>query len=177
MVNLKKKGHLWLGLLIFGSVVFSVNAADMEIKISNPRPTCSLTFDGKDTLTYLLGTMARGVEMRHAPFTLGISCKGSSVIKTALTARNRTGTLQSGDDSVMMRVDNQDVSNGTLLWLEASGGQRVKLSGMTNDAFCVRNDTSESLPNICQLRPVTNVPAGSPEGNIDVTILFDVVYL
>lgn len=146
----------------------------IPLTITNPQPTCNLTFNnGSSTLTYQLGTLGRGDEIRHPPFTVNVNCADSTVVKTALTARNTTGTLQSGNDSVMMRVNGQTSTNGPLFWLE-SGGQRVKLTGQ--DTFCNRNDTSVSTPNVCQLRPVTNVPAQSPEGNIDVTVVFDVEY-
>ncbi|ELK7830496.1 hypothetical protein Q6O47_004556, partial [Salmonella enterica] len=105
------------------------------------------------------------------PFTVTVDCRGSTAVKTALTARSTTGTLQGGSDSVMMRVNGQASTNGPLFWLE-NGGQRVKLTGAKSDAFCI----SPTAPNRCELRPVTDIPANSPEGNIDATVVFDVVY-
>ncbi len=171
-------GGVLAGGLLLPLMVEAASTATLTIPITiiNSQPTCNLTFDnGSSTLTYQLGTLGRGDEIRHAPFTVNVSCEGNTAVKTALTARNTTGTLQGGNDSVMMRVNGQASTNGPLFWLE-NGGQRVKLTGLESDAFCNRNDTSASTPNACQLRPVTNVPVTSPEGDIDVTIVFDVIY-
>ncbi|EEA3913852.1 hypothetical protein GJY24_23610, partial [Salmonella enterica] len=76
-----------------------------------------------------------------------------------------------GDSSVViMRMNGQPSNNGPLFWLE-NGSKRVKLTGKDDDAFCI-----SPSPNNCELRPVTDIPANSPEGNIDVTVVFDVVY-
>ncbi|EHI7423306.1 hypothetical protein QB781_003900 [Salmonella enterica] len=176
MRNLKYKGCFWLWLLICSGAVLPASAATLQVQVSNPRPTCEISFDGKDSLTYPIGTIARNSVMKHMPFTLRIDCKGTSAIKTALTARNVTGSLQGGDDSVMMLVEGQTVANAPLLWLEKSNNQRVKLTGLQSDAFCSRSDTSASVPNICQLKPVTSVAPNSPTGNIAVTVLFDIFY-
>ncbi|HHN6510721.1 TPA: hypothetical protein ACP7R6_004745, partial [Escherichia coli] len=120
---------------------------------------------------YQLGAMSKGSRIQHRPFTVTVDCRGSTAVKTAVTARSTTGTLQGGGDSVMMRVNGQASTNGPLFWLE-NGGKRVKLTGSDSDAFCL----SATSPNVCPLRPVTDIPANSPEGNIDVTVVFDVVY-
>lgn len=146
----------------------------IPITITNNQPTCNLTFDnGANSMNYPLGTMTKGTKMQHKTFTVNVDCAGNTTVKTALTARNNTGTRQSGDDTVMMQVNGMNVTGGPLFWLE-NGSDRVKLTGNDSDSFCT--STSTTFPRKCQLRPVTDIPASSPEGSIDVTMVFNVVY-
>ncbi|HGE5896221.1 TPA: hypothetical protein ACGGRP_004353 [Escherichia coli] len=170
------KRHIRAGMLASGLLLPLVAGAvtsgtiNIPFTLTNPQPTCNLTFDnGSDTLRYQLGIMNRGTRMKHPAFTVSVNCTGNAP-KTALTARNTTGTRQ-GSDSVIMRVNSQTSGNGPLFWLENSG-QRVKLTGAESDAFC----TATISPNVCRLDPVVDIPVNSPEGNIDVTVVFDVVY-
>ncbi|EIZ2898916.1 hypothetical protein MO016_004532 [Salmonella enterica] len=170
--------HMRAGMLAAGLLLPLVAGAAtsggmlIPFEINNPQQTCDLTFDnGSTMMTYQLGAMSKGSRIQHRPFTVTVDCRGSMAVKTALTARSTTGTLQGGSDSVMMRVNGQASTNGPLFWLE-NGGQRVKLTGAKSDAFCI----SPTAPNRCELRPVTDIPANSPEGNIDATVVFDVVY-
>ncbi|MEG2566758.1 MAG: hypothetical protein RSA84_11175 [Acinetobacter sp.] len=174
--------RIWAGILA-GGLMFPwlVEAEDtatvtIPFTIVNPMPTCDLTFDGKPTLTYVLGTMSPGTDMRHMPFTVSVNCHGKQIINTALTARNINGTLQSGDDSVKMRVNDRDEPDGPVFWLTGPDDQRVKLTGREGDAFCAKNKTSAGTPNTCQLSPFTSIPAQSPQGLINVTIRFDIIY-
>ncbi|ECM5781376.1 hypothetical protein YD21_15345 [Salmonella enterica subsp. enterica serovar Typhimurium] len=173
------KRHVCAGALVTGLLFpLATEAASKEnitipFTLTNPQQTCKLTFDnGGNTMNYQLGVMNKGVRMQHRPFTVKVGCGQSTVVKTALTARNTTGTLQGGGDSsvVIMRMNGQPSNNGPLFWLE-NGSKRVKLTGKDDDAFCI-----SPSPNNCELRPVTDIPANSPEGNIDVTVVFDVVY-
>lgn len=171
------KQHMRAGILASGLLLpLVVSAATsgtitIPFTLTNPQQTCNLTFDnGSTMMTYQLGAMNKGSRMEHSPFNVKVDCTGGTP-KTAITARNTTGTLLSGSDSVMMRVNGQASTNGPLFWLE-NGGQRVKLTGSDSDAFC----SSATSPSVCQLRPVTDIPANSPEGKIDVTVVFDVVY-
>ena len=107
--------------------------------------------------------------MEHRPFTVNVNCTGNTAVKTALTARNTTGTLQTGNDSITMLVNGQALANAPLFWLE-NNGARVKLTG--NDVFCIATNT----PNVCQLRPITDIPTNSPEGDIEATLVFNVTY-
>ncbi|ECD5989907.1 hypothetical protein E2H14_24630, partial [Salmonella enterica subsp. enterica serovar Muenchen] len=147
---------------------------NIPFTLNNPQQTCDLTFDnGSTMMTYQLGAMDKGTQKRHQPFNINVICSGNgSLPKTALTVRNTTGIRQNGNDSVMMRVNGQQSTNGPLFWLE-NAGWRLKLTGAKSDAFC----GATAPRRVCQLRPVTSIPANSNEGNIDVTVVFDVVYL
>lgn len=171
------KRHIRAGMLASGLLLpLVVSAAtsgtiNIPFTLTNPQPTCNLTFDnGSTMMAYQLGAMNKGSRVEHHPFNVKVACTGGTP-KTAITARNTTGTLQPGSDSVMMQVDGLPSTNGPLFWLE-NGGQRVKLTGSDSDAFC----SSATSPGVCQLRPVTDIPANSPEGKIDVTVVFDVTY-
>lgn len=173
-----KKRYMCSGVLVTSlllplaaGAVSSSGTINIPFTITNPQQTCNLTFDNNaTTMNYQLGAMNKGSRMEHRPFSVKVTCVGGTP-KTAITARNTTGTRQSGDDSVIMRVNGQASSNGPLFWLENSG-HKVKLTGSANDAFC----SSADSPNNCQIRPVTDIPANSPVGNIDVTVVFDVTY-
>lgn len=64
----------------------------IPFEINNPQQTCDLTFDnGSTMMTYQLGAMSKGSRIQHRPFTVTVDCRGSTAVKTALTAREHHG--------------------------------------------------------------------------------------
>ncbi|EKN4715477.1 hypothetical protein FG465_004259 [Yersinia enterocolitica] len=165
-------GILFLGVVLLPVVQAATSGtAQIQVTLLNKQPTCALSFNnGFNSFTYNLGSLSQG-EVRHTSFTVNIACEGNTPVKTAVTAKNMSGTLQGGD-TLIMRTG----YTGPLLWLEVGGMQKVKLSGLDRDAFCVKANTSLSTPNICTLVPVTKVSASDTPGNVSATIRFEVVY-
>lgn len=182
----QNKRYLWPGILLCGCMTFQAGAVDVEFQMAYTQPTCNLTFDGgKSSLEYPLGTISSGTQKdNYVPFTINVDCQGNRAVKTAVTAKVIPGgngynsVLQPGNDSVRMQVAGaQGVdSNSPELWLLTEAGQRVKLTGLENDAFCTKGDTAAATPNTCKLKPVVTVPAQSPTGDFGATMQFNVVY-
>ncbi|MBJ9214358.1 hypothetical protein I5481_21020 [Citrobacter freundii] len=152
--------------------------ATIQVTINNPSPTCKLALNGQSTLNYALGTMSPGSRMTHQPFVVQVECLNGAV-KTAITAKPGPGNaVLNGDDSVRMQVAGTASvdSNSPQLWLQTDDGKRVKLTGQESDAFCTKVETSATMPNVCRLTPVTDIPAQSPSGNFGATMLIEVVY-
>lgn len=176
------KRYFRLGILLCGCIAFHAGAVDVSFNMRYTLPTCNLTFDGgKSSLIYFLGTMSRNEQKEHQPFTVNVDCLGNTEVKTAITAKAITGlnsVLQPGNDSVRMQVaGTQGVDNNSPeLWLLTDAGTRVKLTGLENDAFCTKGDTTVSAPNTCKLTPVTAIPAQSATGGFGVTMQFNVEY-
>lgn len=179
------KRYLWPGILLCGCMTFQASAADVEFQMVYTQPTCSLTFDGgKSSLDYSLGTISSGKQENHVPFTVNVDCQGNTAVKTAITAKVIPGgngfnsVLQPGNDSVRMQVAGTPGvdNNSPELWLLTEAGQRVKLTGLGNDAFCVKGNTTTAAPNTCKLTPVTATPAQSAAGDFGVTMQFNVEY-
>lgn len=164
-----------VGFIFFNRAIYAAKTEQIQIPftLTNPQKTCELTFDnGSTTLNYSLGTMIKGSLIQYPEFTINVDCSGSG-LKTSLTAKNTTGVLQSGNDSVMMRVNELNSAHGPVLWLENNNdSQRVMLSGQDQDAFCIATAQRHQ----CQLRPVIKIPENSPEGGVDVTLIFNVIY-
>ena len=149
----------------------------IPVRITNPHPTCDLKLNGQNaSLSYELGTMAPGTKMVHPAFKASVECPGSIPVKTAITATLVSGgTVQRGDEDI--RLDIGGVSGNTpLLWLQTGAGQKVKFTGLDKDAFCVKADTTQAQPNVCPLRPVTDIPSQSPQGDFNASVQLTVVY-
>jgi type 1 fimbria pilin len=181
MMKVKSVWSLWTGMLLSVGVAFHAGASDVVISMKNTQPTCGLTLNGQSTLNYVLGTMTPGSRMKHKAFAVQVTCPGNGTVKTAITAKPGPGgnaVLQQGDDSVRMQVAGTAGVDGNSpqLWLQTEDGKRVKLTGLESDAFCTKVDTSATMPNVCRLTPVTDIPAQSASGNFGATMLIEVVY-
>lgn len=181
MMKVKSVWSLWPGALLSIGIAFHVGASDVVISMKNAQPTCELTLNGQSTLNYVLGTMSPGSQLKHQPFAVRVACPGNNTVKTAITAKPGPGgnaVLQQGDDSVRMQVTGTASVDGNspLLWLQTDDGKRVKLTGLERDAFCTKVDTSSTMPNVCSLTPVTDIPLQSASGNFGATMLINVVY-
>lgn len=151
----------------------------IPVTITNALPTCDLKLNGQNTpLNYELGKMAPGTMMVHPAFTASIECQGNTPVKTAITAALVSGgSVQNGDENIRLNVGNISAgSNTPLLWLQTASGGKVKFTGQEKDAFCVKADTTQAQPNVCLLRPVTDIPAQSPEGDLNASVQLTVVY-
>ncbi|EPH4539571.1 hypothetical protein ACS106_004372 [Escherichia coli] len=151
----------------------------IPVTITNTRPTCDLKLNGQNTtLNYELGKMAPGTMMVHPAFTASIECPGNTPIKTAITAALVSGgSVQNGDENIRLNVGNVSAgSNTPLLWFQTTSGGKVKFTGQEKDAFCVKADTTQAQPNECQLSPVTDIPAQSPEGDLSASVQLTVIY-
>lgn len=154
----------------------------IPITITVPQITCDLSFNGQKSLTYPLNSLLRGTTKQHSPFTVNVMCLGEGTVKTAIKAKILSGgQLEGNNDIVRVRMVTEGVqttdNNAPRLWLETDAGQRVKLTGNDSDVVCSKEDTSPSAQNVCQLRPVTDVPDDSPLGKFEVTLRLDVAYI
>lgn len=151
----------------------------IPVTITNTRPTCNLKLNGQNSpLDYKLGKMAPGTMMVHPAFTTSIECQGNIPVKTAITATLVSGgSVQNGDENIRLNIGNVSAgSNMPLLWLQTASGGKVKFTGQEKDAFCVKADTTQAQPNKCQLSPVTDIPAQSPEGDFNASVQLTVAY-
>ena len=151
----------------------------IPVTITNILPTCDLKLNGQNTtLNYEMGKMAPGTMMVHPAFTASIECPGNTPVKTAITAALASGgSVQNGDENIRLNVGNVSAgSNTPLLWLQTTSGGKVKFTGQEKDAFCVKADTTQAQPNECQLRPVIDIPAQSPEGDFSASVQLTVIY-
>ncbi|EBS4817099.1 hypothetical protein ACQJPF_000669 [Citrobacter freundii] len=165
MINMKNKSIYGFWLLC-SCAALPAGAADIEIRFSNPQPTCNVSV----VSPLDLGTLAIG-EKKHTAFPVSIACSGT--IKNALTAKNLNGTLQANQTEVSVQMQNTGGGNGPFLELEDSIGQKIRLTGQTIDSFCTV--TSGGNRN-CMLTPVTKTKADSGWGNGSVTLRFEIVY-
>lgn len=151
----------------------------IPVTITNILPTCDLKLNGQNTsLNYELGKMAPGTTMVHPAFTVSIECQGDIPVKTAIKAALLSGgKVQSGNEDIRLDVGGISAGNNTpLLQLQTEAGGKVKFSGDDKDAFCEKADTTQAQPNVCALRPVTDIPAQSPEGEFEASVQLTVVY-
>ncbi|EHI7423305.1 hypothetical protein QB781_003899 [Salmonella enterica] len=165
MINMKNTSIYGFWLLC-SCAALPAGAADIEIRFSNPQPTCNVSV----VSPLDLGTLAIG-EKKHTAFPVSIACSGT--IKNALTAKNLNGTLQANQTEVSVQMQNTGGGNGPFLELEDSIGQKIRLTGQTIDSFCTV--TSGGNRN-CMLTPVTKTKADSGWGNGSVTLRFEIVY-
>ncbi|EBQ8602450.1 hypothetical protein I6P91_004600 [Salmonella enterica] len=165
MINMKKKSVYGFWLLCCCAAL-PAGAADIEIRFSNPQPTCNVSV----APSLDLGSLTIG-EKKHAAFPVNIVCSGT--IKNALTAKNLNGTLQANQNEVAVQMQNAGGGNGPFLGLEDSNGQKVKLTGQTIDSFCT---VTSGGNRDCMLTPITKTEADSGWGNGSVTLRFEIVY-
>ncbi|EHJ8506399.1 hypothetical protein KAM28_004487 [Salmonella enterica subsp. diarizonae serovar 47:k:z53:[z84]] len=168
---MKAKNYFSGGLLICGAAIsFQAGSAtsasaEVQITVTSPRPTCNLTVQSK----YDLGALPPG-EFAHPAFPVRIDCTGS--IRTVLTARNTTGTLQTDNYRVAIPINGSANSWGPFMWLKNKGGRNIKLTGAESDKFC-----DLSVKNrVCDVTPVTNVREGAAYGKGSVSIHFSIIY-
>lgn len=164
--------YLGGGLLICGAVMslvsFQSGAAEVgsvQIMVETLRPTCNLTVQS----TYDLGVLPLR-EKKHVAFPVSIDCSGS--VRTALTATNTSGTLQTDNYRIAIPLKGTTNSQGPFLWLENPGGGKIKLTGAQSDKFCDASGQNR----VCNLIPVTDVSEGVPYGKGSATISFSIFY-
>ncbi|HBC0988741.1 TPA: hypothetical protein OOF36_003492 [Morganella morganii] len=168
---MKAKTHFSGGLLICSAVMsFQVGAvtsssADVQITVTSPRTTCNLTVQS----TLGLGTLSPG-EQTHSAFPVHIDCTGR--IRTALIARNTTGTLQADNYRVAIPIGSITNSQGPFLWLKNDVGGSIELTGEENSKFC--DMTAQNK--VCQVTPITDVRNSSSYGEGEVSIRFSIIY-
>lgn len=172
MKIMKAKAYFSGGLLICSTVMsFQVCAAtsasaEVQITVTSPRPSCNLTVQQR----YNLGPLPLG-EWAHPTFPVRIDCVGW--VRTALTARNTTGTLQTDNYRVAIPLGSTTNSRGPFLWLKNKAGRNIKLTGTDSEKFC--NDWG-GQNRVCDVTPVTDVKEGASYGKGSVSILFSIVY-
>lgn len=170
---------VWGLMLVLPGYAATTGTIQIPFTIVKPLPTCDLTFNGEGTLNYLLGTMQRGSMMRHALFTVSVTCPEEIDGKTVLAVNPVSGgVLQNDEESLRVQVGStQRVDNNApLFWLESESGQRVKLTGRSQDAACTWEKLYATQASTCRLRPVVDIPQQSPTGNFSVTLQLRVVY-
>lgn len=138
---------------------------NVTVMVDNPRPTCNVRVKS----THDLDTLPSGT-YTHGGFPVQISCTGS--IKTALVAKNLSGSLQNDNYRILVPMGKVGSGNGPYLWLLDNNGNTIKLRGAEGDAFCISSEQHKS----CNVRPVTQNNVDSGWGDGSVTIRFDLVY-
>lgn len=166
-----RKGKMMLRLCIVGILGIPLLAGastsetrNISLTLLSPQPTCNVTV--RSVLE--LGNITMG-DNPHSPFPVSISCTGT--VKSALTARNKTGILQTDQSSVFVSMSNAGAANGPFLWLQ-DGNSKVRLTGQSVDAFCTATNTSRT----CNLTPWTRSVGDSGWGTGAVTINFEIIY-
>ncbi|EHJ2437239.1 TPA: hypothetical protein ACGH1A_002616 [Salmonella enterica subsp. enterica serovar Hvittingfoss] len=132
--------------------------------LNSPQPTCNVTV--RSVLE--LGNITMG-DSSHSPFPVSISCTGT--VKSALLARNKTGVLQADKSSVSVSMGNVGAANGPFLWLQ-DGNSKVRLTGLSDDAFCTATNTSRT----CYVTPWTRSVGDSGWGDGAVIMNFEIIY-
>ncbi|EFD0578709.1 hypothetical protein ACQFME_002731 [Escherichia coli] len=136
--------------------------ANVNITISNPRPTCDINVRSDYFLEMKLG------EKEYGSFPVSVNCSG--VVRTALTAQNIGSGLQSNGYQVAVSLSNSGAGAKPLFWLIDNNRQKIQLTGGTR--FC---DASQQYRE-CILIPVTRMSADSGWGTGAVTVRFNVEY-
>ncbi len=136
--------------------------ANVNITVSNPRPTCDINVQSNYYLDMEPG------EKEYNSFPVSINCTGT--VRTALTAQNTGGGLQSNGYQVAISLNNSGTGPKPLFWLVDNNNQTIQLTGVTNFCDAIRQTRD------CILKPVTRMWADSGWGNGSVTIRFNVVY-
>ncbi|HAF3780577.1 TPA: hypothetical protein H1941_000955 [Salmonella enterica] len=136
--------------------------ATVNITVSNPRPTCDINVRSSYSLDMEPG------EKKYSSFPVSINCTG--VVRTALTAQNVGGELQSNGYQVAVSLTNSGTGTKPLFWLIDSNKQNIQLTGGGN--FC---DATQQYRE-CELVPVTKMQADSGWGTGAITVRFNVVY-
>ncbi|HGE5896306.1 TPA: fimbrial protein [Escherichia coli] len=161
-------------LLIVGmlSPVYAASTATatLIVEATFTKPTCSIHVPPD----YNLGKLVRGQVKKHEPLLIIVKCPDTQSVKTALTAKVLTGSLESTQDKVRMMVNGK--KSGALLSLKTvntGSSARIKLTGAAQDAFC---DIDNGRLRQCQLIPITEVRSGGKLGPASATIQFEVVY-
>lgn len=153
--------------IMFPLIVGAATSETVNISLTliSPQPTCNVTVTpSKD-----LGALYTG-EKRHSVLPVTIACTGT--IKSALTAQNLNGGLQTDNYRVSVPMGSSGAGNGPFLWLQDNNGNNVKLTGAAGDAFCIATDTGRT----CNITPVTSVNSDSGWGSGSVTMRFDITY-
>ncbi|WP_139821351.1 hypothetical protein [Escherichia coli] len=136
--------------------------ATVNITVSNPRPTCDINVRSSYSLDMEPG------EKKYSSFPVSINCTGA--VRTALTAQNVGGELQSNGYQVAVSLTNSGTGTKPLFWLIDSNKQNIQLTGGGN--FC---DATQQYRE-CELVPVTKMQADSGWGTGSVTVRFNIVY-
>lgn len=168
------KSYFWKMMGKYGIFIFSVMSsgfvqgaetatANVNITVSNSRPTCDISVRSDYPLVMEPGNK------KYESFPVSINCTGGAV-KTALTAQNVGGGLQSNGYQVAVSLSNSGVGAKPLFWLVDNNNQIIYLTGGTH--FCEGNQQNRS----CDLKPVTNMRTDAGWGNGSVTIRFNIVY-
>ncbi|EFA5471717.1 TPA: hypothetical protein OUG59_004766 [Escherichia coli] len=167
------KSYFWKTMGKYGIFILSIVSsgfaqgaktatANINITVSNPRPTCNISVRSDYSLTMEPG------EKKYSSFPVSINCTGA--VRTALTAQNIGDGLQSNGYQVAVSLSNSGVGAKPLFWLVDSNDQIIYLTGGTR--FCDANQQTRD----CFLKPVTNMRTDAGWGNGSVTIRFNIVY-
>ncbi|EFB8333918.1 hypothetical protein E4J50_18660 [Escherichia coli] len=169
MISIKRQGlpGLLLGgaMVLFSSFGEAKESAETRFTINVKPSTCDLTVQS----TYNLGDLPLGAENNYSPFNIRISCPVS--MKTAITAKNLNGVLNSDGQRVTIPMSNAGTGKGPFFWLK-HGSSRIYLRGLESDAFC----SSTGVLRECSLTPGTRANIDSSWGAGSVTIGFTVIY-
>lgn len=169
MISIKRQGlpGLLLGgaMVLFSSFGEAKESAETRFTINVKPSTCDLTVQS----TYDLGDLPLGAENNYSPFDIRISCPVS--MKTAITAKNLNGVLNSDGQRVTIPMSNAGTGKGPFFWLK-HGSSRIHLRGLESDAFC----SSTGVLRKCSLTPGTRANIDSSWGAGSVTIGFTVIY-
>lgn len=150
-------------ILCSGLVQAATSAtAIVNITVSNPRPTCDISVRSDYSLSIESG------ERKYDSFPVSINCTGA--VRTALTAQNIGGGLQSNGYQVAVSLSNSGTGAKPLFWLVDNNEQIIYLTGVTR--FCDANQQTRD----CYLKPVTKMRTDAGWGNGSVTIRFNIIY-
>ncbi|WP_370560780.1 fimbrial protein [Edwardsiella tarda] len=159
-----------LGLYGFSLLIYSAQAASTAT-VTVTATFVAATCDIKIPAIYWLGTLTPGAIKKHSPLKIKWSCDSDQLFNSALKASLVTGVSNHSKEKLEMMVDGY--KNGTLLWLEDSHGQTIKLSGNDDDVFCASNGSGV---HDCDLTPITEVHPTDKFGIATAVIHFEVVY-
>ncbi|MCQ1639680.1 hypothetical protein [Escherichia coli] len=158
----------------------------IPVTIISQQNTCNVSFTGGtvsgSTYTFRDTLLKGQTQNNHLPFQAVVQCDEHAEVKTALTVRP-AGSIKVNNNKVDLRpVGDLSVKSGEL-WLthvNNQGGEEIipmeNSAGNTKPtAFC-EGITSNTLQNICTLKPVTTILSTAPGGPVSTTLTFDVVY-
>ena len=169
MISIKRQrlSGLLLGgvMALFSSFGEAKDSAETRFTITVKQSTCDLTVQS----TYSLGDVPLGTKGNHEPFDITITCPVS--MKTAITAKNLSGVLDSDGQRVTIPMSNPGKGKGPFFWL-THDSSRIYLRGQESEAFC----SSTAVSKKCSLTPGTRANIDSPWGAGAVTIGFTVIY-
>lgn len=154
----------------------------IPVTLINQQNTCKVSFEGTSvsggTYTFREILLKGQTQNNHPSFRAVVTCEENSEVKTALTLRPAGNFQASNNRAGLHPVGDLSVTSGEL-WLTLTDGSTVPMGSNAGDtsltAFC-EGTTSDTVRNVCELKPVTSILPTAPGGPVSTTLTFDVVY-